>query len=182
MASVSQSFSIYWSGVREDLLPSRARAMQEARQIGQDCLEMMRERTALGETRNGGSFRGYSANYIRSKRNMIRSGSFPDRPTEYRASKVNDYARLSGQYMSSWEALRPVVSLDPNAVDMTIDLRIRNSKMVKRNNYLKARGRDVFGISDAGTAAGQRERRYLMARSHARLGLNARARGSAVLV
>ena len=172
-----QRLEVWLVGVKEDLLPTKTQARAEARAIGADAVELCRERTARGETRNDGVFRPYKSSY-RQKKARIVSGRerMPEPPTEWRAGKVNDYGRLSGNLFSAWEAVRPSARIDGQGIEMGVDLRIRNRKMAQRQNYLKKQGRDIFGLSDPGTAAGQRERRYLLSRSRQRLGVS-RKRG-----
>jgi hypothetical protein len=87
---------------------------------------------------------------------------------------------MTGQLYSSYAVTNVIVRTSENAIDIIVDVSIRSAKMAKRLGYLKRKGYDILGVSDAGSSAGQRERRFLTSRSAGRLQLNRTSRGSAV--
>lgn len=180
MSASRKVVNVFWQRLQPKLL-GRSSARKEARAIGRDVIDISQKRTVSGRDRKGRQFRRYSRSYRRAKADMIAGrrryprGSRID--SKWKARRVRDVGRLSGETFSTMTTVRPKSLRQTFGADLFITITTNRKRTRERLEHLEAMGFDIFGLGPPGSSNGRRERRTILDRSKRRIKAQARAKG-----
>lgn len=146
-AKVAKDFS------KQDLIETFTKASFE-------WVDIMRDRTNAGIDVRSRRLKKLTRQYSKWKRKYIsgkvKLSSKLRRTTRFKAKKVPNHGRLTGQTFTSWQPVKPKVTKTANGFNIRWGVQIEGTRNNEVNQYLIKQGRKIFGLS-TGSARRKKE-------------------------